>query len=91
MNDLYDNLKKVTPSAARFFVCSKCEKATNGAGEEQQKVMCDEMETVKQFCYLGDRLNASGGCEASVTARIRVGWKKFRECGEILFGKRFTL
>ena len=26
-------LKKVTPSAARFFVCSKCEKARNGAGK----------------------------------------------------------
>ena len=40
-------LKKVTPSVARFFVCSKCEKATNGAREEPQKVMCDEVETVK--------------------------------------------
>ena len=29
-------LKKVIPSAARFFVCSKCDKATNGAGEVQQ-------------------------------------------------------
>ena len=53
--------------------------------------MCDEMETVKGFYYLGDRLNASGGCEVSVTARTRLGWKKFRECEEILFGKRFSL
>ena len=52
-------LKKVTPSVARFFICSKCEKATNAAGEEQQEVMCDELETVKGFCYLGTRLNAS--------------------------------
>ena len=80
-------LKKVTPSAARFFVCNMCDKAINGAGEEQQEVMCDEVETVKEFCYLGNRLNASGGCEVAVTARTRLGWKKFRECGEILFGK----
>ena len=53
--------------------------------------MCDEVETVKGFCYLGDRLNASGRCEAAVTARTRVGWKKFRECGEIMFRKRFSL
>ena len=66
-------LKKVTPSAARFFVCCKCEKATNGAGEVQQEVMCDKVETVKRFCYFGNKLNASGGCEAPVTARIRVG------------------
>ena len=51
--------------------------------------MCDEVETVKGFCYI--RLNASGGCEAAVTARTRMGFKKLRECGEILFGKRFSL
>ena len=84
-------LKKETPSAARFFVCSKCEKATNGAGEVQQEVLGDEAETVKKFCYHGDKLNASGGCKAAVTARTRVVWKKFRECGEILFAKRFFL
>ena len=46
---------------------------------------------MKEFCYLGDRLNAIEGCEVTVTARTRVEWKKFRECGEILFGKRFAL
>ena len=28
---------------------------------------------VRGFCYLGDRVNASGGCEAAVTARARIG------------------
>ena len=51
----------------------------------------DEVKTVKGFCYLGDMLNASGGCETAVTARTRLEWKKFIECGEILFGKRFSL
>ena len=73
-------------SAARFFVCNKCNKATNGAAEVQQEVMCDEVETVKGFCYLGNRLNANGGCEAAVTARTRVGWKNSesveRHCSE---------
>ena len=36
-------------------------------------------------------MNGSGGCEAVVTARTRVKWKKFRECEEMLFGKRFSL
>ena len=40
---------------------------------------------------MGDRLNASGGCESAVTARARFGWVKFRECGELLHGKRFSL
>ena len=38
---------------------------------------------------LGDRLNASGGCETTVTSRVRVGWMKIRECGELLRGRRF--
>ena len=49
------------------------------------------METVKGFCYLGDRLNASGGCETAVTSRVRIGWMKFRECVELLPGRRFSL
>ena len=39
----------------------------------QQEVMCDEVETVKGFCYLDNSLIGSGGCEAAVTARTRVG------------------
>ena len=35
--------------------------------------LCDEVETMNGLCYLGDRLNASGGCEAAVTARVRIG------------------
>ena len=46
--------------------------------------LCEEVETVRGFCYLGDRVNASGGCEAVVAARARIGWVKFRECGELL-------
>ena len=53
--------------------------------------LCDEVETVNGFCHLGDRLNASGGCEAAVTARVRIGWVRFRECGELLLGNRFPL
>ena len=71
INGKCSKLKKVTPCTARFFACNKCNKATNNAKEVQQEVMSDEVETVKGFCYLGDRLNASGECEATVTARTR--------------------
>ena len=50
--------------------------------------LCDEVETVNGFCYLRDRLNASGGCEVAVTARVRIGWARFRECGELLLGSK---
>ena len=36
-------------------------------------------------------MNASGGSEAAVTARTRIGWIKFRECGELLHGRKFSL
>ena len=32
----------------------------------------EEVETVGGFCYLGDRKNASGGCEVAVTGRARI-------------------
>ena len=51
--------------------------------------LCDEVETVNGFLFLGDRLNTSGGYEAAVTARVRIGWVKFRKCGELLLGNRF--
>ena len=58
---------------------------------EQEDKSCDEVETVSEFTYLGDRVSASGGCEAAVTDRIRCGCVKFRECGELLYGRRFLL
>ena len=83
-------MKKVSCSFAQQFVCRRCEDIGDGK-EEPAEVLCDEVETVKGFCYLGDRLNASGGCETAVTARVRIGWMKFRECEELLLGRRFSL
>ena len=34
---------------------------------------CEEVEMVRGFCYLWDRMNASVGCEAAVTARASIG------------------
>ena len=49
----------------------------------------DQVDFVKSFRYLGDRLNANGGSEAAVTAKMSIGWIKFRECGELLYGESF--
>ena len=58
---------------------------------EPVEELYEEVETVRGFCYLGYRVNASGGCGAAVTARARIGWVTFRECGELLNSKRFSL
>ena len=34
-------------------------------------------------------MSASGGCEAAVTATTRCVWVEFRECDELLYGRRF--
>ena len=39
----------------------------------------------------GVQVETSGGNEAAVTARTRIGWIKFIECGELLYGRKFSL
>ena len=83
-------IKRVTARLAMYFVCSKCKGMMEGTMDSIEK-LCDEVETVNEFCFLRDRLNASGGCEAAVTARVRINWVRFRECGELLIGNRLPL
>ena len=56
-----------------------------------KKYFFDQVDFVKNVCYLGDRLNASGGSEAAVIARTRIECIKFREYGELLYGRKFSL
>ena len=58
---------------------------------EQEDNVCDEVETAREFPYLGDRVSADGGCEAAVTSRTRCGWVMFRESGDLLYGRRCHL
>ena len=83
-------MKKVTCSSARHFVCTRCTDVGDGT-EEPVEVLRDKVDSVKGFCQLGDRLNASGGCKTAVTSRVRIRWIKFKECGELLRGRRFSL
>ena len=71
-------VKMVTPKISRNFTCRKCE-GNIGQAVDQDETLCDEVETAKEFTYLGDRMSAGGGCEAAVTARTRCGWFKLRE------------
>ena len=49
---------------------------------------------MKLVCLL-DRdclsLIAGGGCEAAVTGRTVCVWLRSRDCGELLYGRRFPL
>ena len=41
--------------------------------------LCEEMETVRGFCYLGDRVNGGGGWEAAVTLYMNFPSRNARE------------
>ncbi|XP_065321326.1 uncharacterized protein LOC135928791 [Gordionus sp. m RMFG-2023] len=49
------------------------------------------LEKLDKFCYLGDMLNADGGVDSAVVAKIRLAWKKFREMSSILTNKNVSL
>ena len=80
----------MTLRLGRDFLCGRCKKQDDGLVEPVEE-MCEEVDTVRGFSYLGNRVNASGGFEAAVTARARIEWVKFKECGELLNSKRFSL
>ena len=63
-------VKSVTPDVSRNFTCKKCGRNI-GEAVEQEEQLCDEVETLREFPYLGDRVGAGGGCEAAVTAGTR--------------------
>ena len=62
-----------------------------GEAVKQEEKLCDEVETVRELTYIGDRVSAGGGCEVAVIVRTRCGWIKFRRYGEMLYGRRFPL
>ena len=72
----------VAPKFSRMFACKNREGNAGEAVEHEEK-LCDEVETLRQFSYLGDRVNAGGGCETAVSVKTRCGWVKFRECCEL--------
>ena len=65
--------------------------ATKGIVKVVKELFFKEIEIVKIFCHLGDRLNPSVEGKAATTARIRIAWSKIRGCGEWLNGKKFLL
>ena len=82
----------MTSTLAKGFVSKLCVDTMEEMVEPGEEIsFFDQVDFVKSFCYLGDRLNASGKSEVMATARTRIGWIKFRECGELLYGRKFSL
>ena len=86
----YTDKKKVEVYLNKNFVCKSCRSVVKDF-KGPDEILCDGVETVSKFTYLGDRLNATVRCKTAIIARTRIGWMKFRKCSEILKGKRFSL
>ena len=56
----------------RKLACRKCERNIVEAVEKEE-TYCDEVETVGEFTYLGDRVSDGSGCDVAVSARTRCG------------------
>ena len=61
-------MKMVTPKFSINFVCRKCEGNISEAVEQEEK-LCDEVVTIREFTYHGDRVSTGGGCEATVSVQ----------------------
>ena len=68
----YAGVRRLTQvvKLSRNLTCRKCE-WNIGEAVEQEKKLCDEVETVWELAYLGDNVSAGGGCEAAVPAKTR--------------------
>ena len=82
-------MMKVSSILTKGFVCEGCvETQTRIVESVEELSLCDQVEFVRSFCYLGHRLNPSCGSKAGATARKDIRWTKFRECEELLHGRK---
>ena len=77
----------MTPIFSSNFTYRKCE-GNIGEVVEQEEKLCDEVETIREFPYVGDRVSAGGGCEAAATVCTKCEWVRFWKCGELLYGMK---
>ena len=42
------------------------------------------------FCYLGDMLYSSGGCDSAIAARCHVAWRKFTKLLLVVINRHFS-
>ena len=65
-------MKSVTSTLAKGFVCKLCADTNEGIVQPGEEISFSDIDFMKSFCYLGDKLKASGGSEAAVTARTQI-------------------
>ena len=63
-------------ASAINFKCKAClDPQVNDFDYKTVELYGNKYEVVNQFCSLGNMINAGGGVEASIIARVRSDWK----------------
>ena len=84
-------LQRLTPNPD--YRCAQCmgnARPIDGRPQNEVQVGPDKLEVVASFCYLGDMLSAGGGCEITVTTRVKTAWKKVRELLPVLTSRHLS-
>ncbi len=69
------------------YICPRCRdiaRPIDGRPVTQVDVDGTKLDVEASFCYLGDMLNAGGGCDSAIAARCCVAWGKFRKLLPVL-------
>ena len=62
-------MKRVLSTLVKAFIWEDCDGAIKGIVEPDKRLsFYDQVKLMKSFCTRGDRLNANGGSEATMTA-----------------------
>jgi len=76
----------------RSFVSRGCSNPVISTGHTIVDIGASaNLEVVDMFCYLGDMLSVDGDADATVEARIRIGWNKFRQLVPLLTNRDISL
>jgi hypothetical protein len=76
--------------AAEEFRCSTCLTGPVPVREANLVAGGSRFTIVDEFCYLGDVIEAGGGVEGTVRARIRSAWARWRALSPVLLQKGFS-
>ena len=76
------------------FRCARCLGTARAIDEREVsevEVGNEKLDVVPEFCYLGDKLSAGGGCELAAITRCKCAWGKFRQLLTLLTNRHLPL
>ena len=90
LNSCFQNPSESSEADYRCAQCMGNARPIDGRPQNEVQVGPDKLEVVASFCYLGDMLSAGGGCEITLTTRVKTAWKKVRELLPVLTSRHLS-